>query len=156
MLESESRLLYGFKALLTEQADWRPRSVVIVQGFTPTCGELTDTEGSVTYVMGWETENRWAWDSAVRFSTAGEEGDDFNVWAPSTVLKIPVGERWKIHAEYFGVFSDGRESESVQHYFSPGAHYLITPDLEVGLRVGWGLNGQSANFFANAGIGWQY
>ncbi len=35
----------------------------------------------------------------------------------------------------------------------PGVHYLITPNLEVGVRVGWGLNDQSARFFANAGVG---
>jgi hypothetical protein len=39
---------------------------------------------------------------------------------------------------------------------SPGAHYLVTPDLGVGVRVGWGLNDQSVRFFANAGFGWRY
>jgi hypothetical protein len=35
-------------------------------------------------------------------------------------------------------------------------HYLVTPDLEVGVRVGWGLNDQSARFFSNAGFGWRF
>jgi hypothetical protein len=155
-IEEESRLIYGFKSALTEQDCWLPSSALIVQGYTPTSGEATDSEVSTTYVLGWELENRWIWDSAIRYSTAGEGEDDFNVWAPSSVLKVPLGEHWKVHAEYFGIFSSGCEEETQQHYFSPGAHYLITPDLEVGVRVGWGLNDQAANFFTNAGFGWRY
>ena len=95
-------------------------------------------------------------DSAIRYSTSEFEEDRFNVWSPSTVVKIPVGRRWKAHAEYFGIFTDGREAETDQHFFSPGAHYLINSDLEIGLRVGWGLNDASANFFSNAGLGWRF
>jgi hypothetical protein len=155
-IEAEHRLLYGFKSHLTTQDGWQPHSALVVQGFTPTAGEATDTEMSAAYVFGWVTENEWTWDSALRFSTAGELEDNFNVWAPSTVLKVPLGEHWKVHAEYFGIFSDGRANETVQHFFSPGAHYLVTPNLEIGCRIGWGLNSQAANFFANTGLGWRF
>lgn len=96
------------------------------------------------------------WDSAIRYSTSSEEEDDFNVWSPSTVLKVPIGERWNAHVEYFGVFSDGRADETVQHFFSPGLHFTATPNLELGFRVGWGLNDEAPNFFSNAGVGWRY
>ncbi|HEX5106767.1 MAG TPA: transporter [Pirellulaceae bacterium] len=155
-IEEEHRLLYGLKAWLTGQDGWRPQSVVILQGFTPTGGESNNTEMSATYAFGWTLAKRWVWDTGLRFSTAGETDDDFNVWAPSTVLKFPLGERWKAHVEYFEIFTDGREIETVQHYFSPGAHYLVTPNLEVGARFGWGLNEQAANFFSNVGFGWRY
>jgi hypothetical protein len=155
-LERAGRLLYGFKAFLTGEDGWLPASAFLVQGFSPTSGQEEDTEMSATYVFGWTSPRGSVWDSALRYSTGGFEEDDFNVWSPSTVLKVPVGERWKAHAEYFGIFTEGREDETVQHYFSPGAHYLITPDLEIGFRVGWGLNDEAANFFVNAGFGWQY
>lgn len=58
--------------------------------------------------------------------------------------------------EYFGIFSDGRDQESTQHFISPGAHYLITPDWELGVRVGWGLNEQTPSFFANVGGGYRF
>lgn len=155
-LEEETRIFYGIKAALTEQDVWLPKSVVILQGFTPTSGEQTATEFAITYAAGYELENRSVWESSLRYATAGEQGDDFGVWAPSTVLKLPIGERWKAHAEYFGIFSQVREEATTQHYFSPGAHYLISPDFEIGARVGWGLNDQAANFFANVGIGLQF
>lgn len=155
-LERESRILYGVKAMLVEQDGLRPDMTAIVQGFTPTSGESSDTQLSATYIFGWTTESGVAWDSAIRYSTGSLEEDRFNVWAPSTVVKVPVGEQWKAHAEYFGIFSDGRDEETTQHFVSPGVHYLLTPNLEVGIRVGWGLNNQSPRFFSNTGLGWRY
>lgn len=155
-IESAGRLLYGAKASLTEGDAWIPSSAVILQGFTPTSGETTDTEISATYVFGWTGPAESVWDTAIRYSTSSEDEDAFNVWAPSTVVKIPLGERWKAHAEYFGIFTQNRGDDSVQHFVSPGAHYLITPDVEVGVRVGWGLNDDAPAFFSNAGLGWRY
>jgi hypothetical protein len=157
-LEEESRVLYGAKLQLTveEEESWRPASALILQGFTPMSGEANDSNLVATWVGGRTLANGWVWDSAIRYSTGSAEEDHFNVWAPSTVLKVPLGERWKAHVEYFGVFSEGRESESTQHFFSPGAHVLLSPDFEVGVRVGWGLNDQAPNFFANAGVGLRF
>jgi len=64
-----------------------------------------------------------------------------------------VAERWNIHGEYFGIFTDGRTDETNGQYFSPGIHYLISPDFEFGVRVGWGLNSDAANSFTNVGFG---
>lgn len=155
-LEHGHRLLYGFKAWMSEQDAWRPASAVILQGFTPTSGEETDTEASASYVFGWALPRGWVWDSALRYSTASLEEDSFDVWAPSTVLKVPLGERWKAHVEYFGIFTSQRADETVQHFVSPGVHYLISEDLEVGIRVGWGLNHEAPHFFSNVGLGWRY
>ena len=155
-IERGSKLLYGLKAAITDQEQWLPESAFILQGFTPTSGEASDTELSATYVFGWKLANRWKWDSALRFSTSSEKLDRFQVWAPSTVLKIPLGEKWDVHAEYFGIFTSGRANESVQQFFSPGIHYLVTPNLEIGVRVGWGLNAEAPNFFSNAGFGWRF
>ena len=155
-IEAEANVSYGLKAELTKQREWVPQSAVLLQAFTPTSGENTDTHFVVTYVFGWQLPNKWTWDTAIRYSTGSEEEDHFNVWSPSTVIKIPVGESWKIHAEYFGIFSDGRDNESVQQFFSPGAHYLISQDFEVGVRVGWGLNDETPNFFANFGGGYRF
>ena len=152
-LERESRLLYGTKLWLTDQSNWIPKSSVILQGFTPVSGESTETQLSATYVFGWQFKEDWQWDSAIRYGTGSFEDDHFNVWSPSTVIKVALTDRWKAHAEYFSVATDGRETESTQHFFSPGAHYLITPNLELGVRVGWGLNDEAPNFFSNVGGG---
>lgn len=155
-LEEGSRMLYGAKFFLSKQRGWTPKSSFILQGFTPTSGVSNLTTVSANTVFGWQLRNGWVWDNAVRYATSGFEDDHFNVWSPSTVMKIPLTDRIKVHAEYFGAMTSGRQKETTQHFFSPGASYLLTRNFEVGSRIGWGLNEQSPNFFLNVGIGWLY
>jgi hypothetical protein len=155
----EYTLTYGVKVRVIDQGGWVPRSSVILQGLTPTGGSpgtSTTTELVAAYAAGWQLPNRWRFDTALRYGTATEAGDRHSLWAPSAVLRVPVGERVAVHGEYFGIFSTGKAVGTVRHYFSPGVHYLLTDDLEVGVRLGWGLNDQSARFFANTGVGWRF
>jgi hypothetical protein len=155
-LERESSIAYGVKLAVTDQRLWRPKSAIILQGFTPTSGEVNDSQLIATYVFGWELPYRWKLDCGLRYGTASEQVDHFHLWAPSVVLKAPIGRRWNVHAEYFGIMSSQKEVETNRQYFSPGVHYLITPDLEVGVRVGWGLNDETARFFSNVGFGLRF
>ena len=154
--EEEANLLYGMKVSLTEQNRWLPQSALIVQASTPTAGPETATQFSTGYVFGWTLPRAWGIDSALRYAAATDEGDHHNLWSPSIVLKVPVRERWKAHVEYFGIFSEHRENERNAQYLSPGIHYLLTRDFEVGVRMGWGLNHDSANYFTNIGAGVRY
>lgn len=158
-VEREHNIFYGAKFRLTEQDRRLPRSILILQAYTPTGGtegSTTATQLFATYAAGWEFANRWRLDGAFRYGLDSERGDRFNDWAPSVVLKLPLGERWAAHAEYFGIFTTGKERNINHQFFSPGLHALVTPDLEVGFRLGWGLNDQTSRFFVNAGVGWQY
>jgi hypothetical protein len=152
-IASEAKVFYGLKAALTDQDGWLPRSITILQAGTPTSGPETATHFEVAYAWGWELAEGWLWDSAIRYGDGSAEEDDFNRWAPSTVLKVQVAEKWNAHLEYFGAYSDGREDEFSVSYVSPGLHYLVTPNFEVGLRMGWGLGNDAANFFSNVGVG---
>ncbi|MEK6257871.1 MAG: transporter [Planctomycetota bacterium] len=155
-LVRESQLLYGLKLRVTKQDRWRPESSVILQGHTPMSGPAPATALSVGYVFGWELPDDWKLDSALRLVADSEGGDRYEVWTPSVVLRKSLGERWNVHAEYFGHFSRNKEDDFVHHTFSPGVHYLITPNVEIGVRVGWGLNDQTAPFFSNAGLGYRF
>lgn len=155
-VESSAKVLYGFKAALTDESGWLPRTAAIVQASTPTNGPESETRVVATYAWGWTIVDDWEWDSAIRYGDGATEEDRFDRWAPSTVVKVPLGEEWFGHLEYFGIFTDGREEELSQSYVSPGIHYLITPNYEVGIRVGWGLGGDAANFFSNVGLGLRF
>lgn len=151
--ETETKVIYGFKVALLDQDNWVPRSALIVHATTPTSGPETATQFVNGYVAGWTLPNGWDLDGALRYVAATEEDDHFNQWAPSVVLKVPFGEHWNAHAEYFGVFTQNRADDAAAQYFSPGVHYLISPDCEVGARVGWGLSDDAADFFSNVGLG---
>ena len=152
----ESQMLYGLKVALTEQDNWIPKSACILQGTTPTSGAETASDFQFGYVFGWEIFEDWQLDSSLRYVATKEEGDHFNDWAPSVVLKVPVAEKWNVHGEYFGLLTDGRAENLAPQYFSPGIHYLISPDFEVGVRLGWGLNDDAANSFTNVGFGLRF
>ena len=154
--EYESRVLYGTKVETSEQAGWIPQSALIVQGYTPTYGPTTQSTVVAGEAFGWRFANGWEWNSAMRYGTGFVEEDAFNQWAPSSVLKIPIGERWNVHAEYFSIFSSGKELPLNIQYISFGGHVLVTKDLELGLRYGWGLNESTPNFFTNLGVGVRY
>ncbi len=101
-------MLFGVKVALIEQRGFLPRSALIVQGVTPTSGPESDTDFQLGYVFGWTFFNDWVLDSSLRYIETTAEGDHFNQWAPSIVLKVPVAVRWNVHGEYFGIFTDGR------------------------------------------------
>lgn len=155
-LERASEISYGAKFGITEQNAWIPQSAFLAHAYTPTSGPATTTDFVGTYVFGWELPNMWLLDAALRYGITTEEHDHFNQWSPSVVLKVPVTEKWFAHVEYFSINTAGRERNRSVQYLTPGVHYLITPDIEVGVRMGWGLNDDSANFFNNVGIGWRF
>lgn len=154
--EDESRMLYGAKIRTSTQRGWLPRSAAIIQGFTPVSGPSTTSTLMVGEAFGWRFAGGWEWNTAFRYGSGVEAEDAFSQWAPSTVVKVPVGDRWNVHAEYFGIFSAGKTVPLDIQYASLGGHVLATKNLELGLRVGWGLNETSPDFFTNVGAGWRY
>lgn len=156
MTEQETRLLYGGKYQTTYQSGWLPESSFIVEGYTPTSGPSTASTVVAGPEWGWTFNNGWKWNSAFRYGTGYDRSDFLNQWSPSTVLKIPLGEKWNVHAEYFGIVSSHAERDFSLHFASFGGHVLLTPNLEVGIRFGFGLNEQSARFFNNIGFGWRF
>jgi hypothetical protein len=152
----ESQMLYGLKYALSEQQGWIPRTATIIQATTPTSGPNNFTDFDAAYVCGWKFYRDWQLTSSIRFIPTRDNGDHFNQWAPSVVLQIPLADRWAVHGEYFGILTSGQATDTNAHYFSPGVHYLISPNCEVGVRVGWGLTQDAASFFSNVGIGLRF
>jgi hypothetical protein len=154
--EKESNVLYGVKAALWEQRGWLPRAAWEVHATTPTYGLNTDTQVATGYIIGWTLPNRWKVDSAFRYYGASEESDHFNLWTPSAVLKVPLGERWNTHVEYFGIFSQNAPEATNQQFVSPGVHCLVWPNCELGVRVAWGCSEDAAHFLSNVGLGLRF
>jgi Putative MetA-pathway of phenol degradation len=155
-LSYEARMLYGVKVGMSEQDGWVPRSCAILEGFTPTSGEGTATQVVATYAAGWEVWERWRFESSLRYATGNEALDAFNRWGPSVILRLALTEEWHAHLEYFGIFSQGAIDNTSRAFVSPGVHYNFTPNFELGLRLGWGVTEDAANFFVNTGFGWRF
>ncbi len=160
----ESSLLYGFKADVAAQQGLLPETCFIIEGATPTYGPHEGTIPVATIVSGWElpvafpTRHRLPWrlDGAVRYAYSEGNLAWFSRWSPSTVLRMPVTERFEVHAEWFGSFTQGLSDDLHQPFFSPGFHHVFNEHFEIGLRVGWGLSYESAPFFADTGMAWRW
>ncbi|MFM9023877.1 MAG: transporter [Planctomycetaceae bacterium] len=152
----ESSLLYGFKLDATEQDGWLPESCFIMEGTTPTFGDVLGTVPVATIVAGWELPSGGRLDAALRSAYSEGLVEWFSRWSPSVVLRMPITERFEVHAEWFGSFTQGLADDTSQPFFSPGMHVMMTRNLELGVRVGWGLTAEAAPFFSDAGLGWRW
>lgn len=152
----ESNFLYGFKLATTRQDGLVPDSCLIVEATTPMYGEDFGTEPVATAVFGWELPAGWRCDAALRYAYAEGNADWFSRWGPSVVLRLPVTARWEVHAEYFGTFTEGLVDNTNRPFFSPGTHLILAKNVELGLRIGWGLTRDAANFFSDAGLAIRY
>ena len=127
-----------------------------MEATTPMYGEEFGTEPVATAVFGWEFPAGWRCDAAMRYAYAESDTAWFSRWGPSVVLRLPVTERWEVHAEYFGTFTQGLIDDVNRPFLSPGTHLILSDNVELGLRVGWGLTGDAANFFSDAGLAIRY
>ncbi|NDC63576.1 MAG: transporter [Planctomycetia bacterium] len=152
----ESSVLYGFKAAVTEQEGLLPESCFIMEASTPTYGDVFGTVPVATYVAGWELPAGCKLDSAIRYAYSEGLVGWFDRWSPSVILRVPLTDRWEVHAEYFDTVTHRRLRDVHRGFFSPGFHYLLTKHFEIGLRVGWGVTTAAAPFFSDAGFGWRW
>jgi len=152
----ETSILYGLKVNATEQDGLLPESCLIVEATTPAYGDVFGTSPVATAVAGWALPGGSRLDAALRYAYAEGLVDWFSRWTPSVVLRMPVTDRWEVHAEWFGNYTSGLTDNTSRPFFSPGTHLMLTKNLEIGVRVGWGLAGGAAPFFSDAGMGWRW
>lgn len=152
----ESSVLYGFKADVSDQDGLLPESSFIMEASTPTYGDVFGTVPVATYVAGYELPAEWRLDAAIRYAYSEGATTWFTRWSPSVVLRVPVTSRWEVHAEYFDSSTQGLPTDTFRPFASPGTHFMLTKNFEIGLRIGWGLAPDSAPFFSDAGCGWRW
>jgi hypothetical protein len=155
---AEQQMYYGFKAVVTKQANWIPASAFLMQGHTPTGGPQSVSQLRTGYVLGWRLPNRWEFDAGFRFGTDKDEEGSYRLWAPSAVLKIPLtrDERWFTHVEYFEVITQGKENDINLHFVDIALHHLITPNIEIGGIVAFGPHNGGMNLVTNFGVGFRF
>lgn len=148
-----NRFMGGVKVRLTDQSGLFPANTVLVEGYFPTYGDTLKRQIAATYVVGWELSPRWKVAASVRYATESEFREDWAIWSPAIVLRAPFAERWTAQFESFGVIPQGLPHGVPQYFAGPGLQVLLTPAIELNLRVGTGLNSVSAEFYSSVGFG---
>lgn len=160
-IDASQQAFYGFKyqvTRLSEKYRLLPESVIIVQGHTPIASISGHSQIRLGSAWGWELPNGWHLSQSFRFGTDRDHGDNYTLWTPSTVLKIPItsSRRWFTQLEYYSVMSDGKDVDFSMQFVDTGLHYLPTPNFEIGAMIGFGINDQTRGVILNIGFGYRF
>ncbi len=161
-------LQLGTKIAVSQQNHIIPESSVIFQSNIPTGGnEFTGhkTSFGINYLYSWELPNGWTLGASTGFDTATEfvplvpgvmpvvEGkDDYVFWHQSATFAIPLNDRLGAYFEYFGLYKHAFTGRGTENYLNGGFTYLLNNDVQLDIRAGKGLNDNSDDMFAGAGI----
>ena len=164
-------LRYSLKFQMTRQESCRglPTSALELRGSAPTGGEEFTTEQvefSLDYIYQWELTEGVTFAGSTGFGTNGfgdfgllaEEPteDHFIALSQSAVLGLELTESNVMYAEWYGIFSNGREDEFVISVFNVGIDHYVSDDFVVDVRAGVGLSSDSDDFFTGLGGGYRF
>jgi hypothetical protein len=151
-------LYVGAKVALTEQAGVFPETAVIAQAFVPT-GGLGVTAHKVlpglSLLYGWDLAEDWTLaGSALGNKAVDDTGHGFTVFANSLTLGHSWTDKLGGYFEYFAFFPHGAVEAGVrpEYYLDGGFTYLVTPNFQLDVRAGVGLNRSADDFFAGSGF----
>lgn len=158
-----SDLYFGFKIALSPQDGWLPEMALIPQTYAPTGSDSFTSdhwEPGINWTYGWQINDflSTAGSSQInqRFAegngNGGGDSDDFLRLAQSWTLAFSLNKKIGAYTEWFALFPLGSNGAKNEHYINGGFTYLINNDLQFDVRVGWGLNDASEDFFAGAGL----
>jgi hypothetical protein len=80
------------------------------------------------------------------------DGERFAEPSASVALGIGLTDRLGAFVEYFGFYPSGRSNEADTHYADGGLTWLLTQDLQLDARIGFGLNDDADDVFVGAGF----
>ena len=155
--QSANDMSLGFKLKLLDQDGWQPDLGIITEISVPT-GSTEASSGDVDP----ELKLLWAYDLSETFSLAGninvgvptQDGHRFVQASASLVLGIQLSDTWGSYVEYFG-FYPNTDTTDAAHYINGGFTYLVNDNLQLDIRVGFGLNEEADDFFTGVGLSWR-
>lgn len=156
-------LYLGVKLGLTEQKGARPEMALVIQSQVPT-GHPSVTAGRVlpgaNLLYGWDViEDRLTLGGSTQASGAiDKSAHGYVEFAQSLTAGFPITKRFAAYTEWFAFFPAGAATPGVgpQHYLDGGFTYRLSPNFQLDLRAGCGLNRSAANLFAGSGFAVRY
>jgi len=153
-------LYLGFKIALTPQDGALPETAMMLQATVPT-GDDTVTAGETlpafTYMYSWVLNEKWSLAGQTQF---GRAIDGTN--RPYTEFSQAVGvvrtfnDQLGGYFEWFCMIPDGADAAPRQHYMDGGFAYQVNNNLQLDVRVGFGVSDFADDYFAGAGLIYRY
>ena len=164
-IQGSEDLILGIKYQLSEQCCRRPESALELRLSAPTGADDLSTgrwEPGFDYIYGWEFGEYFSLTGStgananalgdIAFITVDTDPNDkFIAWSQSIALGAKLTDKTTGYFEWFGIFTHGRDDESRLGFLNFGLDYLITKNVVVDVRIGWGLTEDSDDIFGGIG-----
>ncbi len=145
----------GGKAHLFDQDGLIPSFGIIAELAVPTGSQSKSADDVVPL-----TKLLWEYDLSERVGLAGnvnfavppdEAGGRFLETAASVALGYDLNDWLGVYTEYFGIYPAAGAADDT-HYINGGFTFLLTPNLQLDVRCGFGLNDAADDLFCGAGF----
>ncbi|TWT44596.1 hypothetical protein RAS1_10110 [Phycisphaerae bacterium RAS1] len=148
----------GFKYQVCDQENLRPQLAVIGELAAPSGSRgvsAGDVEPTVKLLWSYDLAERVALAGNVSLSVPQEDGNRFVQVGNSLSLAVSWSDTIGTYCEYFGFYPNSRYSDCA-HTLNGGITYLLTDNLQLDWRAGFGLNEEADDFFAGVGFVWRW
>lgn len=149
-------LYLGAKLALSEQNGGFPALAILPQATVPTGSEAFSSDEvlpGVNVLYGWDLSDAVSLTGSTQVNrVVGVSGNAMAEWAQSVSWGRALGARHGLYAEWFATFQEDSELRQAEHYFNTGLAWHITDNLQWDVRVGFGLNDDTEDFFLGTGL----
>ena len=156
---------WAFKVRTSDQQGWRPESALEIRATAPTGGidwSTDEVEFGLDYIYGWKISPRVEIYGSSGFSTNGlsefafrpsaPADEEFILYTQSVAIGAELSERCTAYSEFFGLFTDGFESDEERPvFFNVGLDYYLSDNVVLDVRAGTGLNADAEDLFFGMG-----
>ena len=156
-------LYLGLGVALTEQKGFLPESRIVFQMDVPT-GASAFTADEVlpgfNYLYGWDiVPDFLSLGASSQINRArDDEGHYYTELAQAVTVGIAFSKKLGSYIETFAFFPHSARAADAgpEYYLDGGLTYKFTPNFQVDVRVGTGLNRRADDFFAGSGFAVRY
>ena len=164
-LSGSEDIHWAFKIRTSDQQGWRPESALEIRATAPTGGvdwSTDEVEFGLDYIYGWKISPRVEIYGSSGFSTNGlgefafrpsaPADEEFILYTQSVAIGTELTERCTAYTEFFGLFTDGFESDEERPvFFNVGLDYYLSDNVVLDVRAGTGLNADAEDLFFGMG-----
>ena len=144
----------GLKTALLEPNGWIPEACLISTLSVPTGADeyrSHKTQPKLNLLYGWDLTDDLNFAGATGLQYLFADDDNFTQMSQAFTTGYSITEKLGMYVEWFSFYYDGADSGKPQHYADSGITYKFTPNCQVDIRAGVGLNDAADDFFTGAG-----
>ena len=144
----------GLKTALLKPNGWIPEACLISTLSVPTGADeyrSRKTQPKFNLLYGWDLTDDLSFAGSTGLQYLFADDDNFTQISQAFTTGYSLTEKLGMYVEWFSFYYDGADGGKPQHYADSGFTYKFTPNFQIDIRAGIGLNDAADDFFTGAG-----